>query len=184
MSCTTFWTTAMGSKWIKLMISDCLLMFEGIHKHFMSKIIHILIFVYCVNLYLLLIVGFIFCTIMFSWPYISIPYLWPLLIVLLFICLPTYLCLNIADHQTCRHLGGLWPKFLQDINVLALHVPNRWKIIIDQIKAKIWKGFWHGQVLIIQITLGHFFLLGKSCSSWCYGKFNLFLFYLYILFFT
>ena len=31
--------------------SDCLLMFYGFHEHFMSKIIHILIFIYCFNLY-------------------------------------------------------------------------------------------------------------------------------------
>ena len=75
-------------------------------------------------------------------------------------------------------------QVLQDINVLALHGPNRWKIIIDQIKAKNWKGFWHGQVLIIQINLDHFFFLqGESCSSWCRGKFNLFMFYLYIIIF-
>ena len=53
-------------------------------------------------------------------------------------------------------LGGLWHIFLQDINVLALHGPNGLKIIIDQIIANNFKGFWHGQVLIIQITLGHF----------------------------
>ena len=46
---------------------------------------------------------------------------------------------------------------MQDINVLALHGPNWWKIIIDQIIAKNWKGFWHGQVLIIQIIVGHFY---------------------------
>ena len=47
---------------------------------------------------------------------------------------------------------------------------------INQIIAKKWKGFWHGQVLIIQITLGHFFLHGESCSSWCRCNFNFFSF--------
>ena len=50
---------------------------------------------------ILLIVGFICCTLIFSRPYISIPYLWPLLVVLLFVCSPTYLYFNIADHHTC-----------------------------------------------------------------------------------
>ena len=126
---------------------------------------------------------FICCTMMFSRPYISIPYLWPLLIILLFLCSPTYLYFNIADHQTCWPLAGLWQIFMQDIHVLVFHGPNGWKIVIDQIIAKNWKGFWHGQVLIIQITLGQFFLHGESCSSWCRGNFNLFLFYLYIIFF-
>ena len=169
MSWTTLWTTVMGMKWIKLMIPDCLLMFEGIHEHFMSKIIHILIFVYCVNLYLLLIVGFIFCTIMFSWPYISIPYLWPLLIVLLFVFSPTYLYLNIANHQTCSPLGGLWQIFMQGIHVLVFHGPNGLKIKVDHIIAKKWKRFWHGQVLIIQITFGHFLFsceILESMMSW------------------
>ena len=116
---------------------------------------------------------------MFPRPYISIPYLSPLLVVLLFVCSPTYLCFNIADHQICGPLGGHWHIFLQDIHVLALHGPNGWKVII----VKNWNGFWHGQVLIIQITLGHFFLHGASCSSWCRRKFNLFMFYLYIIFF-
>ena len=140
----------------------------------MSKIIHILIFICCFNLYYLLIIYFISCTLMFSWPYISIPYLWPLLVVLLFVFSTTYLCVNKADHQTCRPFGGLWHIFLQDIHVLALHGPNGWKIIIDQIIAKNWKGFWHGQVPIIQITLGHCFfswkilLLMNFIKSKCY----------------
>ena len=120
---------------------------------------------------------------MFSWLYISIPYLWPLLAVLLFVCSPTYLCFNIAYHQTCWPLWGLWHIFLQDIHVLALHGPNGWKIIIDRIIAKNWKGFWHGQVLIIQITVGHFFSSWGICSYWCRGNFNLFFIYLYIIFF-
>ena len=44
--------------------------------------------------------------------------------VLLFICSPTYLCSNIAYHQTCWPLEGLWHIFVQDIHVLALHGPN------------------------------------------------------------
>ena len=76
-----------------------------------------------------------------------------------------------------------WHIFLQDVHVLTLHGPKGWKIIIDQIIAKNWKGFWHGQVLIIQITPTHFFSSWESFSSWCRGKFNLFLFYLYIIFF-
>ena len=95
---------------------------------------------------------------MFSRPYISIPYLSPLLAILPFVCSPTYLCFNIGDHQTCGPLEGHWLIFLHDIHVLALHGPNGCKIIIDQIKAKNWNGFCHGIVLIIQITLGHFFL--------------------------
>ena len=59
-------------------------------------------------------------------------------------------------HQTCWPLGGFSHIFLQDIHVLALRGPNGSKIIIDPIIAKNWIGFWHGQVLIIQITLGHF----------------------------
>ena len=119
---------------------------------------------------------------MFSRPYISIPYLPPLLAILLFVCSPTYLCFNIGDHQTCGPLEGHWLIFLHDIHVLALHGPNGCKIIIDQNKAKNWNGFCHGQVLIIQITRGHFFLRGECSSSWCCCKFNLFLFYLYIFF--
>ena len=118
---------------------------------------------------------------MFPWPYINIPYLWPLLVVLLFVYSPTYLCFNVADHQMCGPLRGLWHIFPQDIHVLALHGPNGWKIKIIQIIAKKWKGFWHGQVLIIQITLGHFFLHGESCSSWCRCNFNFF--FIYPLFF-
>ena len=60
---------------------------------------------------------------MFSRPYISIPYLSPLLTVLLFIYSPTYLYFNIGGYQTCGPLGGLWHIFLQDIHVLALHAP-------------------------------------------------------------
>ena len=37
-----------------------------IHEHFKSKIIHIIYFIYCFNLYWLLIVGFICCRVMFS----------------------------------------------------------------------------------------------------------------------
>ena len=121
---------------------------------------------------------------MFSWPYISIPYLWPLIVVLLFVCSPTYLCFNIAYHQTCWPLGGLCHIFLQTIHVLAFHGPNGWKIIIDQIIAKNWKGFWPSQVLFIQITLGHFLFSWKSCSWWCRGKFNFFFihfFYIYLI---
>ena len=73
---------------------------------------------------------------MFSWPYVSIPYLWPFLAILLFVCSPMYLCFNITYHQTCWPLEGLWHIFLQYIHVLALHGPNGWKIIIDQIIAK------------------------------------------------
>ena len=40
-----------GLKMNQTMISDCLLMFYEIHEHFMSKIIHILNFIYCFNLY-------------------------------------------------------------------------------------------------------------------------------------
>ena len=113
---------------------------------------------------------------MFSRQYLNIRYLWPLLAVLLFVCSPTYVCFNIAYHQTSWPLGGLCHIILQHIHVLAFHWPNGWKIIMDQIIAKNWKGFWHGQVLIIQITLGNFFLHVESCSSRCRGKFNLFLF--------
>ena len=120
---------------------------------------------------------------MFSRLYISIRYLSPLLAILLFVCSLMYLCFNIADHRTCGPLGGLWLIFLHDIHVLALHGPNGWKIIIDQIKAKNWNGFSHGQFLIIQITRGHFFLHEECSSSWCCGKFNLFPFYLYIIYF-
>ena len=60
----------------------------------------------------------------------------------------------------CWPLGGLWHIFRQDKHVLALHGPNGCKIIIGQIIPKNEKGFWHCQVLIIQITLGH------SFSSW------------------
>ena len=111
------------------------------------------------------------------------PYLWPILGVLLFISSPTYLCFNIAYHQMCWRLGGLWYIFLQDIHILALYGLNGWKIIIDQIIANNWKGFWHDQVLIIKITLGHFFSSWGILWSWCCGKFNLFMFYLYINFF-
>ena len=119
---------------------------------------------------------------MLSQQYLSIFYLWPFFAVLLFVRSPMYVCFNMAYHQTCCPLGGLCHIFLQDIHVLAFHGPNRWKIIIDQVIAKNWKGFWHDQVLIIQITRGHFFLHRESCCSWCRGKFNLFLFYLYIFF--
>ena len=71
---------------------------------------------------------------MLSRQYLNIHYLWPLLAVLLFVCLPTDVCFNIADHQTCCPLGGFCDIFLQDIHVLAFHKPNGWKIIIDQIK--------------------------------------------------
>ena len=40
-----------GLEMNQTMISDCLLLFQGIHEHFMSKIIHILIVIYCFNLY-------------------------------------------------------------------------------------------------------------------------------------
>ena len=43
---------------------------------------------------------------------------------------------DIAYHQTCCPLGGLWHIFLQDILVLALHGPKGGKIIIDEIIAK------------------------------------------------
>ena len=140
----------------------------------MSKIIHILIFICWFNLYYLLIIYFICCTLMFSWPYISIPYLWPLLVVLLFVFSTTYLCVNKADHQTCRPFGGLWHIFLQDIHVLALHGPNGWKIIIDQIIAKIEKGFDMAKFPLFKLHLVIVFSHGKSCCSWCRGKFNLF----------
>ena len=126
---------------------------------------------------MLLIIGFICCTMMLSWEYINIHYLCPLLVVLLFVCSPTYVCFNIAYHQTCWPLRGLCLIFLQDIHVLSLHGPNWWKIIIYQIIAQNWKGFWHCHVFIIQITLGHFLSSCESCSSWWFGKFNFFLFY-------
>ena len=94
---------------------------------------------------------------MLSQKYLNIRYLWPLLVVLLFVCSPTYVCFNIAEYQTCWPLGGFSHIFLQDIHVIAFHEPNEWKIIIDQFTAKNWKGFLQGQVLIIQSTLGHFF---------------------------
>ena len=46
---------------------------------------------------------------------------------------------------------------MQDIHAFSLDGPNGRKIILDLIIAKNGKGFWNGQVLIIQITLGHFF---------------------------
>ena len=36
---------------------------------------------------------------------------------------------------------------------------------------------------LFKLPLVIFFLHGESCSSWCCGKFNLFMFYLYIIFF-
>ena len=119
---------------------------------------------------------------MFSWPYISIPYLSPLLVVRFFVRSPTYLYFNIADHQACGPLGGLWHIFLQDIHVLALHGPNGWKIIIVQIIAKNWKGFWHGQVLLIQITLGHFFFMGNLVAHDVMASL-IYLCFIYTLFF-
>ena len=59
---------------------------------------------------------------MFSRSYIIIPYLRPLLIILLFVCSPTYLSFNIADHQMC----GL------EINQMTF-----WRIIVINDRFKV-----------------------------------------------
>ena len=58
----------------------------------------------------------------FSRPYISIPYFLPLLAILFFVCSPTYLYFNITDHQTC------WPfrRTLAHISVRYPCISSSW----------------------------------------------------------